>query len=209
MPSFEIQGWSPSVALRPCIAVSGAFAYGLYVLSAPQHYQHRLGNGAVIFALSAGFFQSFRDLFPDDTMNYSFALGILIWLVHMAHVAVFRGDAGYIAGNSAKSEELSEGNWTAVSAPELSPYHRAYKMLWNFRGIGTSWQVVKTANRQLQDETTNGIQSRRQFFQRQIFTVFCRYLGLAIFFEISDPYGLIGPRLSWFPRTGYPPCRVC
>ena len=178
-------GWSPSAALRPCIAISGALTYGLYVLSAPRHY--RLENIAIILVLVAGFQQSFQDLYPDALLNSVFAHAVFIWLVHMVHVTLVRGDASYIAGKFTESEDakLKEGGWTPVSAPELGPYHRAYKMLFNVRGIGTSWQAVKTPQQGSRDETTNK-QARRRFLLRRLLNIFCRYIALAVFYEVSE-----------------------
>lgn len=183
-------GWSLRSALPPCIAISAACAYSLYILSSPRHY--RLENVALVFVLAAGFAKSFDDLYPDDRMNAVFAHGVLIWLVHMVHVTLVRGDAGYISGNSTQSRgrELPEGGWTSVSAPGLGTYHRAYKILYNFRGIGTSWQVVKTPQQGPKDEAANN-QSRNRFLLRRLFTIFCRYLALTAFYEVSES-GLLG-----------------
>ena len=173
-------------ALTPCLAISGAFAHSLYILSAPSHY--RLQNLALVFVLAAVFERSFHDLYPDDLMNTAFAHGVLIWLVHMVHVTLAQGDAGYIAGTSSTQsgdQELREGGWTCVSEVGLSTYHRAYKMLWNFRGIETSWQVVKTRRPGIHDETTEK-QLRRRFLIRRLFTIFCRYIALAVLYEVSE-----------------------
>lgn len=192
MSHLEALGWSPRAAIPPCIAISGAFAYSLYILSAPCHY--RLENVALVFVLAAGFEKSFNDLYPDDLVNVAFAHGVLIWLVHMVHVTLVQGDAGYIAGSSTQSggQESKEGGWISVSAPGLSPYHRAYKMLYNFRGIGTSWQVVKTLQPGLQDEATNK-QLRRRFLLRRLLTIFCRYIALAVLYEVSESNVLSWP----------------
>jgi len=114
------------------------------------------------------------------------------WQVRILCPVLVRGDAGYIAGNSTQSGdwELKEREWTSVSAPRLGPYHRAYKMLYNFRGIGTSWQVVKTLQPGSQDETTNK-QLRRRFLLRRLLTIFCRYIALAILYEVSES-GMLG-----------------
>src|SRR5512142_2631297 len=146
-------GWSPRTALPPCIAISAAFAYSLYILAAPHRY--RLENAVVVFVLAAAFQKSFKHLYPDDLLNTVFAHATFIWLVHVAHVTLIQGDAGYIAGNSTQSGDgpFKEEGWTPISASGLSPYHKAYKLLYNTRGIGTSWQVIKTQQLGTQDET--------------------------------------------------------
>jgi len=190
--SYQVaSGWSPRTALPPCIAISAASAYSLYILSVPRHY--RLESVALVFVLAAGFEKSFDDLYPDDRMNAAFAHGILMWLVHMVHVTLIRGNTDSLAGNSTHSggRELPEGGWTSVSAPGLGTYHRAYKMLYNFRGIGTSWQVVKTPQQGPSGEAANKKQSRNRFLLRQLFTIFCRYFALAAFYEASES-GVLG-----------------
>lgn len=174
--------WSLWAALTPCLAISGAFAFSLYILSSPSHY--RLSNIALVFVLTAGFERSFGDLYPDDVMNTVFAHGVLIWLVHMVHVTLVQGDASYIAGRSTQSEDVG---WSPASAPTLSPYHRAYKMLWNYRGIGTLWQVVKTSQPPLRDEKARR-QLRRRFLLRRLLTIFCRYVALAVLYEVSESH---------------------
>lgn len=178
-------GWSPRTAFPPCIAISAACAYSLYILSAPRHY--RLESVALVFVLAAGFEKSFDDLYPDDRMNAVFAHGVLMWLVHMVHVTLVRGNTDSIAGDSTQSggREVPERGWTSVSAPGLGTYHRAYKMLYNFRGIGTSWQVVKTPQQGPRGEATNK-QPRNRFLLRQLFTILCRYFALAAFYEVSE-----------------------
>ncbi len=191
MDHVAASGWSPGASLAPCIAVSSAFGYGLYILSAPRHY--RLDNLAIVVLLIAAFHQRFNDLYHEDQLNAIFAHGVLIWLVHMVHVVFVRGDASYIAGSSTQSGKLPKGAWTSISAPGLGSYRRAYKMLYNFRGIGTSWQVVKTPHLASGDEAADRIHLRRWFLLRQIFTVFCRYIALALFYEISEFSIFAGP----------------
>jgi hypothetical protein len=185
MSHSEALRWSPRAALPPFFAISGASAYSLYILSAPCHY--RLENVALVFVLAACFERSFNNLYPDDLVNAAFAHGILIWLVHMVHVTLVQGDADYIAGSSTQSGDqvIKEGGWTSVSAPGLSPYYRAYKILYNFRGIGTSWQVVKTLQPGLQDERTKK-RVRRRFLFRRLITIFSRYIALAVIYEVSE-----------------------
>lgn len=102
-------GWSPRTSLPPCIAISAAFAYSLYILAAPHRYQ--LKNVVIVFVLAASFQKSFKHLYPDDLVNTVFAHATFIWLVHVAHITLVQGDAGYIAGNSTQSGDraLKEG----------------------------------------------------------------------------------------------------
>lgn len=199
MASLTASGWSPSTALRPGTAILASFAYSLYILSAPAYY--RLENVAIILVLSAIFEQSFGGLYPDDQLNVIFAHAVFIWLVHIVHVVLVRGDAGYIAGSSTQSrgQKPPDGGWTPVSAPGISRYHRAYKMLYNVRGIGMPWQVVKTRRPELSDEATDN-QSRRRFLLRRIFIIVCRYFALAVFYEVSEPSMLVGPTGGSFAR---------
>jgi hypothetical protein len=142
--------------------------------------------------LAAAFEKSFNNLYPDDLLNTVFAHSVLIWLVHMAHVTLIQGDAGYIAGNSAQSgdRELEKRGWTSILASGLGPYHKAYKLLYNPRGIGTSWQVVKTLQPGAQDETANK-QLRRRFLLQRLLTIIYRFTDLVIFYEVSES-GLLG-----------------
>lgn len=197
MSHLEAMDWSPRAALTPCIAISAAFTYSLYILSTPSHY--RLESLALVSVLVAVFENSSNDLYPDDLLNAVFAYSVLIWLVHIFHVTIAQGSAGYISGSSTRTGDqgLKERGWTVVSAPGLSPYHKAYKMLWNPRGIGTSWQVLKTLQPGVQDGTTK-IHSRRAFLRRRLLTIICRYIALAVFYEVSESDMLTQPG----PLTG-------
>jgi len=181
-------GWSLRASLPPCIAISAAFAYSLYILAAPHRYQ--LKNVVIVYVLAAAFQKSFKHLYPNDLVNTVFAHATFIWLVHVAHVTLVRGDAGYIAGNSIQSGDraLKEGGWTSISASGLGPYHKAYKLLYNTRGIGTSWQVVKTQQLGTQDETAYK-QLRRCFLWQRLLTIFGRYVALVVFYEVSELLG--------------------
>jgi len=209
MSYLVASGWSPRTALPPCIAILGAFAYSLYILSAPRRY--RLKNVAIVFVISDGFAKSFNNLYPDDLLNTVFAHSVFIWLVHVAHVTLIQGDAGYIAGNSAQlgDHELKGRGWTSISASGLSPYHKAYKLLYNPRGIGTSWQVVKTLQPGAQDETANqetaNKQFRRRFLLRRLLTIICRSTALVVFYEVSESGWLGWPTGSSLPNSAYLP----
>jgi len=164
------QGWSLGAAIRPCIAISSASAYALYTFSAPSKYTAR--NTTIIFILSATFLRRFNDLLPDDQLNSIFAHGVLIWLIHIAHVALIRRNDGLTAATN------------PASKVNLSPFYQAYKMLYNYRGINTSWQVVKTP--QTPSTPSSLSSARTDFLPRQLFTIFIRYLALALFYEVSE-----------------------
>ncbi|KAK4442729.1 membrane bound O-acyl transferase family-domain-containing protein [Podospora aff. communis PSN243] len=189
--------WTPSTALRPCVSISGVIAYSLYTLSSPHRY--RLKHVAVIFLLSADYFQHLHDLYPDDHANQAFAHGVLIHLLHMVHIVVLRRDDGYIGTTSIQPRHSSDD------------YHRAYKMVFNFRGIGTSWEAISTQHSPFpaQQQTGNGpikldtdqpvspgqqdknahqaLPRRWDDLLRRLFSVICRYLTLSIYYEITEP----------------------
>jgi hypothetical protein len=202
-------GWSPRTALPPCIAISAAFAYSLYILAAPHRY--RLENVVIVFVLAAAFQKSFKYLYPDDLVNIVFAHATFIWLVHVAHVTLVQGDANYIAGNPTQSgaQALKEGGWTSISASGLGPYHKAYKLLYNTRGIGTSWQVVKTQQPVVEDKTVYK-QLRKRFLWQRLLTIFGRYVALIVFYEVSELLGWpIGSSLLDTLDNPLPPSRIC
>jgi len=186
-------GWAPSTALRPCVSILGIIAYSLYILSSPQRY--RLKHIAILFLLSADYFQRLHDLYPDAHVNQAFAHGVLIHLLHMVHIVVLRRDDGYITTTSIQPD-----------------YYRAYKMLFNFRGIGTSWQAITTPTqrrlfpaaqqqngngRQLdlhqpisqaqQDKNACQVLSRTwDDLVRRLFAILCRYLAAAVYYEVTE-----------------------
>jgi len=201
-------GWAPSTALRPCVSISLVIAYSLYILSSPQRY--RLKHLAVIFLLGADYFQRLHDLYPDDHVNQAFAHGVLIHLLHMVHVVVLRRDDGYITTTSVPPDHSSAEGSRLLSKTNLSPSYRAYKMVFNFRGIGTSWQAIPTQHRLFPAQQQNGngrklslsqytsqgqqdsyacdVLSRRwDDLLHRLFSILCRYLAAAIYYEITEP----------------------
>lgn len=202
-------GWAPSTALRPCVSISSVIAYSLYTLSSPHRY--RLKHVAVIFLLSADYFQRLHDLYPDDQVNQAFAHGVLIHLLHMVHIVILRRDDGYITTTSIQPGHSSEEEGIRLfSKTGLGPYYRASKMVFNFRGISTSWEAISTQRRLFPAQQQNGnglikLDMNRPVSQGQLdknacevlsrrwddllcrlFSILCRYLAVAVYYEIME-----------------------
>ncbi|KAK0611718.1 hypothetical protein B0T14DRAFT_571588 [Immersiella caudata] len=156
--------WSPTTALRPGCAIISAFTYGFYTLASRERYTTR--NFAMIVLLTTTFFHRFDCLSPDHQLNTIFAHAVLFWLLHLANILFIHRDDGLALG--------------------LTPYRRAYKTIFNPRGINTSWAVVSTPKPLPPIPNPSAPSPRVAFLFAQSLIILCRYLSLSFFHGVSS-----------------------
>ncbi|KAL3476718.1 hypothetical protein BJX99DRAFT_258267 [Aspergillus californicus] len=123
------QPWSFSSGIALVLLAGVTLVMGWLVLMLPNP----LARVVFVFPIAGMLvvFYHMGDVFPDDTANEIWGMSALIWLSHMGHLVYINNDRQYI-------RPFHNGH-TAVSW--LSAGQNAFKMLFNCRGLRTSWAI--------------------------------------------------------------------
>lgn len=123
--------WEPSHAIAPLAYTTILFGTGLLYLSFP----HRIDRHGALLCVTLSAIAAFRssaDLLPDAIVEDMFCRTILIFVAHFWHLGSSR----------AKLTSSKDYNPQAdLKMHHASPWLRGYKLLFNARGLGTSWEI--------------------------------------------------------------------
>lgn len=181
MPQSQ-QPWNFKSAAQPIVAHVAALAIAFNTLSRTTRHPR------ITFLLIAvlTFFSSLRsrDISPDDSLNAFLVHYFFLWLAHQGYLHV-------IVRTQALVQEREK--YIANHTGKHSHYVFAYKLLWNPRLIGTSWEVnrKKVADgEQDGSEKTNekrrtavGIRARVSFVAKRFLVLALRFLAISIFYD--------------------------
>ncbi|KAK4452253.1 hypothetical protein QBC34DRAFT_457307 [Podospora aff. communis PSN243] len=168
MDTMPATGWSLATALRPGLALISSFTYALYTLASPGRHTPR--NFTTVALLAAIFFHQSNHLTPDSQLNTISAHAVLLWLLHLTHILFIR-----------RNDDLPS---------PLPSFIRAYKTIFNPRGINTPWSTVSTTPPLTKPNPSPTTQTqpspRTAFLFAQSLIILTRYLSLSFLHSIFN-----------------------
>lgn len=129
--------WKASHAIVPLTYSTLLFGGGLIYLSFPERVNRYLSMiWVTIFGILS--FKTSGLLIPDAMLEDVYCRTVLMYTAHFWHVA----------GSRSKLVPGSDYNpHSTILVPTTSPWHRGYKLLYNGRGVGTTWESPQTCPR--------------------------------------------------------------
>ncbi|KAF2119848.1 hypothetical protein BDV96DRAFT_566193 [Lophiotrema nucula] len=193
--------WQPHQAIPTVISILFATLTSLAVLSFPKLFYPKSSLALVLSTLCLSW--HFSDGFPDVFAQEQWLRALIMFGAHMSHLLVVRGT----------HQDLH----TQPKEAKRTACYRGYKLLFNFRGIGTDWEVpylhrtVTVQQKKYDDPTQNArkhdqigrlrTKSRWSAVRRRVFYLLVNYLVLCLYYELLHPALYLLPKASDFTPT--------
>ena len=134
--------WKPSHAIAPVAYTTLLFGTGLLYFSFPRQInRHGALLCVIVFAVEA--FRSSADLLPDSMVEDMFCRTILIFVAHFWHLSSSRAKLTSSKYHNPQAD---------LKVHYASPWMRGYKLLFNARGLGTSWEIAPERRKQFKPQ---------------------------------------------------------
>jgi hypothetical protein len=140
----EREPWSMRVAALPLFWFAFLIGTCLVIVSFPRRL-NRWNAVSILIIPACGAFQTGKDLGPDDTFNDIYLRFIIILTSHITYLSFKDASPGSVSdsvsnGSGIRADFRDKG-LVRKSGKNNEALISGYKLLFNARGVGTSWEV--------------------------------------------------------------------
>ncbi|KAI8935713.1 hypothetical protein NX059_007234 [Plenodomus lindquistii] len=169
--------WSPALALKPFLLTVSYLSIALFHLSFP-HILNRFFVLITVSVFAGAAFLNSEDLFPDSYAEEIYLRFLVIWIAHFWSLSL----------KDAKTEDgVHILHAEFVDAPR-NPWLRGYKLLFNGRGVGTTWEVPYLHRGSSASTTSPSQASKTSPKAQKTSPITRRLLTLVIYFSLLCTY---------------------
>ncbi|KAF2854839.1 hypothetical protein T440DRAFT_505047 [Plenodomus tracheiphilus IPT5] len=205
----HLEPWNPILAIKPFLLTLSLLSISLFHLSFPTTL-NRFFVLTIVSLLAGTAFLNSQELFPDSYAEEIFLRFVIIWLAHFSSLCL----------KEVKMEKGVASLHATLRQPPKNPWKRGYKLLFNGRGIGTTWELSylhrsSTQPFDLRHPTQKPLPQRpipSSNIPRRILSILAHYAILCIYYTYLDlalhlplrPTDTLPSKESLIRRTFFP-----